>query len=117
MTLKLKSADFRLLTRSRKLERPSQLADTLYRAAVQLLAAECDGTAYRLIGIGTSSIAEATGDDQPDLLDPRGAARAEAERAIDAVRERFGPLAIAKGRGFSSPGGAAPRAGRANRSG
>jgi len=100
VTLKLKTNDFRILTRSRKLDRPTQLADTLFRAAQPLLAAECDGTAYRLIGIGTASLVEQATEPQPDLLDPRAQARAGAERAIDQVREKFGDDAIGKGRGL-----------------
>ncbi|MBM3561383.1 MAG: DNA polymerase IV [Alphaproteobacteria bacterium] len=102
VVLKLKTADFRLLTRSRKLERPSQLADTLFRAGRDLLAAECDGTTFRLIGIGTGTPVAAT-TAEPDLLDPRAQAREGAERAIDALREKFGEGAIGKGRGFSKP--------------
>jgi DNA polymerase IV len=97
VVLKLKTADFRLLTRSRKLERPTQLADTLFRAGRDLLAAECDGTAFRLIGIGTGTPVPVS-TDEPDLLDPRARAREGAERAIDALREKFGPDAIGKGR-------------------
>jgi DNA polymerase-4 len=40
ITLKLKTADFRLRTRSRRLEDPTQLADTLFHIAPGLLAAE-----------------------------------------------------------------------------
>jgi DNA polymerase-4 len=98
VTLKLKTADFRIITRARKLDRPSQLADTLFRAAKPLLAAACDGTAYRLIGIGSASLVAATA--EPDLLDPRAQARAGAERAIDELREKFGDGAIGKGRGL-----------------
>ncbi len=43
VTLKLKTADFRLRTRSRRLAEPTQLAATLYRRAAPLLAAEVDG--------------------------------------------------------------------------
>jgi DNA polymerase IV len=102
VTLKLKTADFRIITRARKLERPSQLADTLFRAAKPLLAAACDGTAYRLIGIGTNHL-EPSSSDEPDLLDPRAQARAGAERAIDELREKFGEEAIGKGRGMRGP--------------
>jgi DNA polymerase-4 len=35
-----------------------------------------------------------------DLLDPAAATRAGAERATDAIRARFGPQAIVKGRGL-----------------
>jgi DNA polymerase-4 len=99
VTLKLKSADFQIITRARKLQRPSQLADTLFRAAKPLLAQACDGTAYRLIGIGSTHLVEMN-TDEPDLLDPRAQARAGAERAIDELREKFGEAAIGKGRGM-----------------
>ena len=46
--LKLKSADFKLRTRSRKLIAPTQLAEVIYREAKPLLAKEADGTPYRL---------------------------------------------------------------------
>src|SRR5262249_23087616 len=43
VTLKLKTADFRLRTRSRRLPDPSRLAETLFRTARPLLEAEADG--------------------------------------------------------------------------
>src|SRR5689334_23657118 len=43
ITLKLKTTDFRLRTRSRRVADPTQLADTLYHIASGLLAAEVDG--------------------------------------------------------------------------
>src|SRR5262249_27927449 len=49
-TLKLKTGDFHIRTRSRKLADPTQLAETLYRTGCRLLAAEADGaTRFRLI--------------------------------------------------------------------
>ena len=56
MTLKLKSAGFRLRTRARHLMIPTQLANVLYETGLQLLAREIDGTAFRLIGIGVSGL-------------------------------------------------------------
>jgi DNA polymerase-4 len=100
ITLKLKSADFILLTRSRTLPAPTQLAEALFQAAQPLLEAAAGGERYRLIGIGASALAPAADADPPDLLDPApGRARA-VERAIDAVREKLGGNAIVKGRGF-----------------
>ncbi len=52
VTLKLKTADFRILTRARSLESPTQLAGRIFAAARELLAREVDGTRYRLIGVG-----------------------------------------------------------------
>ncbi len=52
VTLKLKTSDFRTLTRQRQVERPTQSADQLWRTAVQLLQEESEGQRYRLIGVG-----------------------------------------------------------------
>lgn len=98
VTLKLKSAGFRLRTRARHLMIPTQLANVLYETGMQLLAREVDGTAFRLIGIGVSGIAEAKGDDPVDLLEPQIARRAAAERAMDRVRGRFGQDAVIRGK-------------------
>jgi DNA polymerase-4 len=98
VTLKLKSAGFRLRTRARHLMIPTQLANVLYETGMQLLAREVDGTAFRLIGIGMSGLTEARGDDPVDLLEPGFARRAAAERAMDRVRTRFGQDAVIRGK-------------------
>ena len=98
VTLKLKSAGFRLRTRARHLMIPTQLANVLYETGLQLLAREVDGTAFRLIGIGVSGISEAKGEDPVDLLEPQIARRAAAERAMDRVRSRFGQEAVIRGK-------------------
>ncbi len=98
VTLKLKSAGFRLRTRARQLMIPTQLADMLYDTGRQLLAREVDGTAFRLIGIGVSGLSAAGGEDPKDLIEPGIARRAAAERAIDRVRDRFGRDAVVRGR-------------------
>lgn len=97
VTLKLKSADFKTVTRRRTLNAPTQLADTLFRVGGELLAKEATGTRYRLIGIGISDLATAAGD-AADLLDPGATKRAAAERAMDAARAKFGGAAVVKGR-------------------
>jgi DNA polymerase-4 len=98
VTLKLKSAGFRLRTRARHLMIPTQLANMLYETGLQLLAREIDGTAFRLIGIGVSGIEPAGDSDPVDLLEPQIARRAAAERAIDRVRTRFGRDAVIRGK-------------------
>lgn len=98
VTLKLKSAGFRLRTRARHLMIATQLANVLYETGLQLLAREIDGTAFRLIGIGISGLSEASGEDPADLLEPAVARKAAAERAIDRVRNRFGRDAVMRGK-------------------
>jgi DNA polymerase-4 len=97
VTLKLKTARFRLFTRRRQLPAPTQLAEEIYRAALPLLEEEAKGPEFRLIGVGLSDLSAATGD-AIDLLDPQSLRRAKVERAIDSVRDRMGDEAIGKGR-------------------
>jgi DNA polymerase-4 len=99
VTLKLRRRDFSLLTRSHRLREATQIADRLYRAAADLMAAVAEPGPFRLIGVGLSDLvpgreADLTG----DLLDPAAARRAGAERAADKIRARFGRKAIVKGR-------------------
>ena len=98
MTLKLKSAGFRLRTRARHLMISTQLANVLYETGRQLLAHEIDGTAFRLIGIGISGLSAAEGEDPVDLIEPAIARKAAAERAMDRVRTRFGKDAVIRGK-------------------
>jgi DNA polymerase-4 len=98
VTLKLKSAGFRLRTRARHLMIPTQLASVLYETGRELLAREIDGTAFRLIGIGVSGISAAEGPDPVDLIEPAVARKAAAERAMDRVRDRFGKDAVIRGK-------------------
>jgi DNA polymerase-4 len=100
VVLKLRRADFRILTRSRRLPDPTRLADTIYRQAAEMLAREVNGTAYRLLGVGLSGLVDAAGADPLSLADPEAERRADAERALDHVRERFGVDVIGKGRGL-----------------
>jgi DNA polymerase IV len=98
VTLKLKSAGFRLRTRARHLMIPTQLANVIYETGMLLLERELDGTAFRLIGIGVSGIDAADGNDPVDLLEPAVARKAAAERAMDRVRSRFGREAVVRGK-------------------
>jgi DNA polymerase IV len=98
-TLKLKTSDFRIRTRSRKLADPTQLADTLFRTARRLLAPEADGTArFRLVGIGADALVSAEGADLPTLFDKADGRPRRLEQAIDDIRGRLGKDAVRLGR-------------------
>lgn len=62
----MKTADFKLRTRNRKLDDPTQLADRIFRTGLSLLEKETDGTRFRLIGIGVSDLRDAGLADPPD---------------------------------------------------
>ena len=99
VTLKLKRADFTLISRRHSLEQPTQLADRIYREAKALFDTGRDKGPFRLIGVGISDLAPGDqADVAGDLLDPGAGARGKAERATDAIRARFGKDAIIKGR-------------------
>ena len=105
MTLKLKTRDFKSLTRRRTLAEPAQLADTIFHTCLPLLQAEITGKhkgqKFRLIGSGLSDLCDPTGD-SGDLLDPKASLRRRAERASDIAREKFGKDAVITGRSLKN---------------
>ena len=98
VTLKLKTADFKTLTRRATLDGPSNLARSAFAAARPLLAAAADGAAFRLIGIGYSDLSPDADAAQSELFDRPEKKFAAQEKAIDKIREKFGDKAIAAGR-------------------
>jgi DNA polymerase-4 len=97
VTVKLKTADFKIRTRARSLETPTQLAQRIFAAARGLLEREADGTRFRLLGVGMSTLVAADQADPADLVDGRAA---QAEHAVDRVRARFGEDAVVRGLAF-----------------
>jgi DNA polymerase-4 len=97
VTLKLKTADFKIRTRARSLETLTQLAGRIFAAARALLEHETDGTRFRLLGVGVSAIDSAAAADPADLVDGRAAL---AEHAVDDLRARFGDAVLVRGLGF-----------------
>ncbi|WGW04160.1 DNA polymerase IV [Tropicibacter oceani] len=99
VTLKVKRADFRLITRRVSLTDATQIADRIYRTARPLFDQVQAQGPFRLIGTGISDLVpEDQADRVPDMLDPQAAARAKAEKATDALRAKFGDGVILKGR-------------------
>ena len=103
IVLKLKTADFRLRTRSASLDAPTQLADRIFRTAQAALKREANGTRFRLLGVGLSNLMPADSADPLSLIDTQSDKRAAAERAMDKIRAKFGGEAVEKGRAFKKP--------------
>jgi DNA polymerase IV len=100
ITLKLKTADFRQRTRSQSIHAPTQLATKIFAISREMLAKEIDGTAFRLMGTGVSALRPGSSGDDTDMLDRRSA---DAERAMDDLRKKFGQAAVIRGIAYDGP--------------
>jgi DNA polymerase IV len=100
ITVKLKTADFRQRTRSQSIAAPTQLATKIFAVSREMLAKEIDGTAFRLMGTGVSALRLASQADDTDMLDRRAA---DAERAMDDLRKKFGAAAVIRGIAYDGP--------------
>jgi DNA polymerase-4 len=101
VTLKLRTADFRIVTRRRTLPVPTQTAKTLFAVGRELLAAEARGQSWRLIGIGVADLLDA-GAVEDDFFAGEERRALAGERSVDAIRARFGPGAVTSGRALKA---------------
>jgi DNA polymerase-4 len=116
VTLKVKYADFVQVTRAATLSEPTDDGGSLYRIALDLLGnTEAGARPVRLLGISVSKLVPAAGDAKPSRMEqlplfgrPRAGVREEhrpadpekkekLNRAVDRIREKFGPKGIAPG--------------------
>ena len=70
IVLKLKSSDFKIITRNMRLANPTQRAAVIEAQALALIRREVDGRTFRLIGVGAADLVSASSADPPDLFDP-----------------------------------------------
>ena len=96
VTLKLKHADHRLVTRSETLAGPTEAAEEIFAAAQRLLAAYAPAGPFRLIGVGISGLGQ-PGQGQAGLFPtPQKTRRSALGRAEDAIVARFGDQALTR---------------------
>jgi len=99
VTLKLKQADFKLVTRQHSLERASDHTMTLYHEACSLLRQWLDEnphTRLRLLGLGATNFGD---DGQADLFASTEQGRDDRlDQVVDRIREQFGGTAVTRGR-------------------
>jgi DNA polymerase-4 len=103
VTLKLRTTDFRIVTRRRTIAVPTQTAKTLFAVGRELLAKEATGRPYRLIGIGIADLVEA-GAMEDDFFGGDERRALAGEKTLDAIRARFGAGAVTSGRIFRAKG-------------
>ena len=100
--LKLRTSDFRILSRRRTLPHPVQTATMLFHVVRELLAPELDGRTFRLIGAGLSELVDAS--EAHNLLFSDGESRARIkEDAVDKIRTKFGKDAVVSARTLKPP--------------
>jgi len=90
VTLTIRFADFKTITRNQRLAEPSDLDTTFLKAINELFSRSWNGTSMlRLVGMALSSFSAASG--QLDLLDPGRREKLERlAQATDRLRDRFG---------------------------
>jgi DNA polymerase-4 len=94
--LKVKFADFSVITRRTTLSAPTDDGQTLYRSALELLERAHEGKPIRLTGVSVQTL----GEQEPQQLGLFPAAAAPPPRsaklnaALDRITERFGSKAI-----------------------
>lgn len=109
VTLKIRFADFRTITRSHTGE-PTQDGLELFRRAATLLEHARIREAVRLVGLSASGLGRA-GVGQLPLLDATAVRRERVARAVDRLTERFGDGAVRPAALVSPPGGRRRRRG------
>jgi DNA polymerase-4 len=96
ISVKLRLASFKTLTRSRTLAYPTDVAHEIYATACALYQSTGldHGAALRLVGVRASGLVPASGANAQLTFDDRPAGWREAERAIDKITNRFGASAV-----------------------
>ena len=105
VTLKLKFADFSMLTRSKTLNQPTDSTQTLFDTACALLDGVPLRQRVRLIGLGASGFD--VGQEQLPLFpqDATEAKRRQLDAALDKARSKYGKDTVVRGRLFAGEGG------------
>ena len=102
VSVKLKTADFQLLTRQRRLTEPTDVTETIYAAGVELLKAFDHRGPFRLVGMAAYDLVSTENKTQLDLLG--GAARQrQLDAAIDDLSERYGADIVHRGNDLKTP--------------
>jgi len=106
VTLKMKTADFKIFTRSRTLDAPTRSSENIYLEAEKLLDSFKFNQKVRLIGVSASGLIPASVPVQMDMFIPNSAAAQTWERVdqtLDSIKQKFGRHAIRRASLKESP--------------
>jgi DNA polymerase-4 len=109
VAVKVRDSAFRTVSRQRTLPEPTDLADPIYRTALELARPEVRGRRIRLLGVGAHGLGEPAQLGLFAAEDPRRRAAVEAQ---DAIRRKYGSRALTRARlvgdALAEPGGRDP---------
>jgi DNA polymerase-4 len=96
VSVKLRLASFKTMTRSRTLPHPTDVAREIYTTACSLYEASGldRGTPLRLVGVRVSGLVPVAGANTQLTFDDKPVGWREAERAVDKIASRFGDRAV-----------------------
>ncbi|QCN97133.1 DNA polymerase IV [Azospirillum argentinense] len=72
VVLKMKTADFQTISRSRRVDPPARSAGLIWQTGCEMLDAEPDGRSIRLIGVGCTDLLDPETEAEPGLFDGFG---------------------------------------------
>jgi len=95
VVVKIRDSSFRTITRQRPLIEPTDLAEPIWRAALELARPEVRGLRIRLVGVTASHLGAP---EQMGLFEAGDDRRRRVVEAADVVRRRYGDRAITRAR-------------------
>jgi DNA polymerase-4 len=95
--IKLKRADFQIITRQDRLAAPTDVSAVLLAKAEELLSIVNDVGPFRLIGLGAFDLAKRAAEPQLSLLPRAGMRDRQLETTLDALIDKFGAGAVQRG--------------------
>ena len=93
VAVKIRDSHFRTITRQKHLPEPSDLTDTIWRAALELTRPEVRGKKIRLLGVSATQLGQPEQISMFEVVDQK---QRRVVDATDAVRKRFGDRAVTR---------------------
>ncbi len=93
VAVKIRDSHFRTITRQKSLPEPSDLTDTIWRAALELARPEVRGKKIRLLGVSATGLGQPEQTSMFEIVDEK---QRRVVDATDAVRRRFGDRAVTR---------------------
>jgi len=93
VAVKIRDSQFRTITRQKHLPEPSDLTDTIWRAALELARPEVRGKKIRLLGVSATQLGQPEQISMFEVVDQK---QRRVVDATDAVRKRFGDRAVTR---------------------